>query len=36
MLQLNQALGFAIHADADDPGLKHVVLKLHHIGSSAG
>jgi acetyltransferase len=36
MLQLNRALGFAIHADPDDPGLKHVVLKLHHIGSSAG
>ena len=36
MLQLNQALGFAIHSDEDDPSLKHVTLKLHHIGSSAG
>lgn len=36
MLQLNQALGFAIHTDPDDPGLKHVILQLHHIGSSAG
>jgi acetyltransferase len=36
MLQLNQALGFAIHSDADDPGLKHVTLRLHHIGASAG
>ena len=36
MLQLNQMLGFAIHADADDPSLHHVILKLHHIGSSAG
>ena len=36
MLQLNQALGFAIHSDEDEPSLKHVILKLHHIGSSAG
>lgn len=36
MLQLDRALGFAIHNDPDDPGLKHVVLKLHHIAMSAG
>ncbi len=29
MLQMNQALGFAVHNDPDDPGLKHVALKLH-------
>jgi acetyltransferase len=36
MLQLDRALGFAIHNDPDDPGLKHVVLKLHHIAMSVG
>ena len=36
MLRLNRTLGFAIHADPDDPGLKHVVLKLHDIALSAG
>ena len=36
MLRLNRMLGFAVHADPEDPGLKHVVLKLHHIGMSAG
>ncbi|MBL8259522.1 MAG: bifunctional acetate--CoA ligase family protein/GNAT family N-acetyltransferase [Candidatus Competibacteraceae bacterium] len=36
MLQLNQALGFLIQSDDDDPSLKHVILKLHHIHSSAG
>lgn len=36
MLQLNQALGFAIHSDPDDPSLKHVILRLHDISSSAG
>ncbi|HAO31626.1 MAG TPA: GNAT family N-acetyltransferase, partial [Candidatus Competibacteraceae bacterium] len=36
MLQLNQALGFSIQSDDDDPALKHVILKLHHIDSSAG
>ncbi|MBE2293778.1 MAG: GNAT family N-acetyltransferase [Phycisphaerales bacterium] len=29
MLQLNRALGFAIHSDPDDPSVKHVILKLH-------
>ena len=36
MLRLNRMLGFAVHADPDDPSLKHVVLTLHHIGMSAG
>lgn len=36
MLRLNRMLGFAVHADPDDPGLKHVALTLHHIGMSAG
>ncbi len=36
MLRLNRTLGFAIHADPDDPGLKHVILKLHDIALSAG
>ncbi len=36
MLRLNRMLGFAVHADADDPALKHVVLTLHHVGMSAG
>ncbi|MCO5759910.1 MAG: GNAT family N-acetyltransferase, partial [Chromatiaceae bacterium] len=36
MLQLDRALGFAIHNDPDDPGLKHVVLKLHDIAMTAG
>ena len=36
MLQLDRALGFAIHTDHDDPSVKHVILKLHCIGSSAG
>ncbi len=36
MLRLNRALGFVIHSDPDDPGLKHVILKLHDIGLSAG
>jgi len=36
MLRLNRTLGFAIHADPDDPGLKHVVLQLHNIALSAG
>ncbi len=36
MLQLDRALGFTIHADPNDPGLKHVILKLHCIASSAG
>ncbi|HRX69875.1 MAG: bifunctional acetate--CoA ligase family protein/GNAT family N-acetyltransferase [Candidatus Competibacteraceae bacterium] len=36
MLQLNRALGFAIRSDPDDPGLKHVILKLHEVGMSAG
>lgn len=29
MLQMNRALGFRVHTDHDDPGLKHVVLPLH-------
>ncbi|HRD67598.1 MAG TPA: acetate--CoA ligase family protein [Candidatus Competibacter sp.] len=36
MLQLSRTLGFAIHSDPDDPGLKHVMLKLHDVGLSAG
>ncbi|CAG0933298.1 partial Peptidyl-lysine N-acetyltransferase PatZ, partial [Planctomycetaceae bacterium] len=36
MLQMNRALGFAVHNDRDDPGLKHVVLSLHHTGLSIG
>ena len=36
MLRLNRTLGFAIHADPDDPGLKHVILQLHNIAVSAG
>ncbi|MFO1372189.1 MAG: GNAT family N-acetyltransferase [Candidatus Competibacteraceae bacterium] len=28
MLQLARLLGFAVHSDPDDPGLKHVMLKL--------
>jgi len=36
MLQLDQALGFTVHGDAEDPGLKHVVLKLHATEQSAG
>ena len=36
MLQLDRTLGFAIHTDHDDPSVKHVILKLHCIGSSAG
>ena len=36
MLRLNRTLGFAIHADPDDPGLKHVILQLHNIALSAG
>jgi len=36
MLQLDRALGFTIHADPNDPSLKHVILKLHCIESSAG
>ncbi len=36
MLRLNRMLGFAVHADPDEPGLKHVILKLHHFGMSAG
>ena len=36
MLRLNRMLGFAVHSDPDDPGLKHVVLTLHQIGMSAG
>lgn len=36
MLQLNQALGFSIQSDPDEPGLKHVTLTLHHISSSVG
>ncbi|MDG4551835.1 MAG: bifunctional acetate--CoA ligase family protein/GNAT family N-acetyltransferase [Candidatus Contendobacter sp.] len=36
MLQMNRALGFAVHNDRDDPGLKHVVLSLHHAGLSIG
>lgn len=36
MLQMNRALGFAVHSDPDDPGLKHVVLPLHHAGLSIG
>ena len=33
MLQMNRALGFAVHHDPEDPGLKHVVLRLHSISS---
>jgi len=36
MLQLDRALGFAVHSDPNDPGLKHVILKLHCVASSAG
>jgi len=36
MLQMNRALGFAVHNDQDDPGLKHVVLQLHCTGLSIG
>ncbi|MBK8538162.1 MAG: GNAT family N-acetyltransferase [Candidatus Competibacteraceae bacterium] len=36
MLQLDRSLGFSIHADLNDPGLKHVILKLHCVASSAG
>ncbi len=36
MLQLDRALGFAIHSDPEDPGLKHVVLKLHGTALSIG
>ncbi|MDG4606171.1 MAG: GNAT family N-acetyltransferase, partial [Candidatus Contendobacter sp.] len=36
MLQLDRSLGFSIHSDLNDPGLKHVILKLHCIASSAG
>lgn len=36
MLQLDRALGFSVHSDPDDPGLKHVILKLHCVESSAG
>lgn len=36
MLQLNEILGFVIRTDPEDPGLNHVTLKLHHIGSTAG
>jgi acetyltransferase len=36
MLQMNRALGFAVHNDRDDPGLKHVVLSLHYTGLSIG
>lgn len=36
MLRLNRMLGFAVHADPDDPALKHVILTLHHVGMSAG
>ncbi len=36
MLQMNRALGFVVHNDPDDPGLKHVVLQLHQVGLSIG
>ena len=36
MLQLDRALGFAVHSDPDDPSVKHVTLQLHCIGMSAG
>lgn len=36
MLQMNRALGFTVHSDPEDPGLKHVVLPLHQIGLSIG
>ena len=36
MLQLDRALGFTIHNDPEDPGLKHVVLKLHSTALSVG
>ena len=36
MLRLNRMLGFTVRADPDDPSLKLVVLKLHHIEMSAG
>ncbi len=36
MLQMNRALGFAVHNDPEDPGLKHVVLQLHQVGLSIG
>jgi acetyltransferase len=36
MLQMNQALGFVVHNDPDDPGLKHVILKLHDTALSIG
>ena len=36
MLRLDRALGFTVHSDSNDPGLKHVTLRLHCIASSAG
>jgi acetyltransferase len=36
MLQLDRALGFTIRNDPDEPGVKHVALKLHDIAMSAG
>ena len=33
MLQMNRALGFAVHNDAEDTGLKHVILQLHSSAS---
>jgi acetyltransferase len=36
MLQLDRALGFAIHNDPEDPGLKHVILRLHGTALSVG
>ena len=36
MLRMNQALGFAVHNDPEDPGLKHVILKLHDTALSIG
>ena len=36
MLQLDRALGFAIHNHPEDPDLKHVVLKLHSTALSVG
>ncbi len=36
MLRLNQTLGFAMHSDPDDSSVKHVILKLHDVGSSIG
>ena len=33
MLQMNRALGFRVHTDSEDTGLKHVILPLHSSAS---